>query len=70
MNGPRADLSRVDTSAPDFRQQAAIPMSSEAHGGEDVVIYARGPGAYLVGGTMEENAIYFVMARALGLPLP
>ena len=70
VNGPRADLSRVDTSAPDYRQQAAIPMSSEAHGGEDVVIYARGPGAYLVGGTMEENAIYFVMARALGLPLP
>ena len=65
--GPRADLSRVDTAAPDFRQQAGIPMSSEAHGGEDVAVYARGPQAYLVGGTMEENAIYFVMARALGL---
>jgi alkaline phosphatase len=68
--GPRKDLSGVDTAAPDFRQQAAIPMSSEAHAGEDVAIYARGPHAYLVGGTMEQNAIYFVMARALGLPLP
>ena len=68
--GPRADLTGVDTGAPDFKQPAAIPMSSETHGGEDVVVYARGPGAWLVGGTMEENAIYFVMARALGLPRP
>jgi alkaline phosphatase len=66
--GPRADLTGVDTQAPDFKQQAAIPMSSEAHGGEDVAVYARGPHAYLVSGTMEQNAIYFVMARALGFP--
>jgi alkaline phosphatase len=72
MNGPgavsgeRADLSSVDTTADDFRQQALVPMDSESHGGEDVVIYARGPQAYLIEGTMEENAIYFVMARALG----
>ena len=60
------DLTGVDTQAPDFRQPAAIPMSSETHGGEDVAVYARGPHAYLVGGTMEQNAIYFVMTRALG----
>jgi alkaline phosphatase len=71
-NGPgttgrtRADLTGVDTRAPDFLQQGAIPMSSETHAGEDVAVYARGPGAYLVGGTMEQNAIYFVMTRALG----
>ncbi len=63
---PRADLSRVDTQSPDYRQQGAIPMSSETHAGEDVPIYARGPGAWLVGGTMEQNAIFFVMTRALG----
>ncbi|HVG09007.1 MAG TPA: alkaline phosphatase [Thermoanaerobaculia bacterium] len=72
MNGPgavageRADLSAVDTTADNYLQQALVPMDSESHGGEDVVIYARGPQAYLVEGTMEENAIYFVMARALG----
>jgi alkaline phosphatase len=64
--GPRADLTKVNTQAADFKQPAAIPMESETHGGEDVVVYARGPGAWLVSGTMEENAIYFVMARALG----
>ena len=62
------DLTGVDTQSPDFRQQAAIPLSSEAHGGEDVAVYAQGPDAYLVAGTMEQNALYFVMARALGFP--
>ena len=63
---PRADLSAVDTTADDFRQQALVPGGSETHGGEDVAIYARGPWAHLVQGTMEENAVYWVMAKALG----
>lgn len=66
VSGERADLSAVDTTADNYLQQALVPMDSESHGGEDVVIYARGPHAYLIQGTMEENAIYFVMARALG----
>lgn len=67
---PRPDLSHVDTTADDFRQQALVSFESETHGGEDVAIYARGPQAYLFQGTMEENATYFVMARALGFPMP
>jgi alkaline phosphatase len=64
--GPRADLTGVDTTDPDFRQQSLVPMGSETHGGEDVAIYARGPRAYLIQGTLEQNAVYWVMARALG----
>jgi alkaline phosphatase len=70
-NGPgtsaRLDLTRIRTNAPEYKQQALVPFESETHGGEDVVIYARGPYAHLVQGTMEENAIYWVMAKALGL---
>lgn len=66
VSGERPDLSNVDTTADDYLQQAVVPLGSETHGGEDVVIYARGPHAWLIQGTMEENAIYFVMARALG----
>lgn len=66
VQGPRADLTGVDTGAADFQQQALVPSGSETHGGEDVAIYARGPRAYLVQGTMEQNAIYWVMAKALG----
>jgi alkaline phosphatase len=64
--GDRKDLTGVDTTAPDFKQQALIPLGSETHGGEDVAIYARGPHAYLFQGTMEENSIYWVMSKALG----
>jgi alkaline phosphatase len=64
--GDRPDLTGVDTKAKDFQQQALVPFDSETHGGEDVAIFARGPFAHLFQGTMEQNAIYFVMAKALG----
>jgi len=63
---PRADLSVVDTTANNFEQQSLVPTGAETHGGEDVAIYARGPWAHLVQGTLEENAVYWVMAKALG----
>jgi alkaline phosphatase len=67
----RQDLTGVDTSAPDFRQPALVPMSSETHGGEDVAAFAKGPGANLISGVIEQNEIFHVMARALGLvPAP
>lgn len=62
----RPNLSAIDTSDPDFLQESAIPMQSETHGGEDVAIYATGPGAHLVRGVMEQNAIFHVMREAYG----
>ena len=38
-----------------------MPKGSESHSGTDVAIYARGPWAQLVDGTMEQNDIYHVM---------
>ena len=35
--------------------------------GEDVAVYATGPGSDLLGGVIEQNVIYHVMAVALGL---
>lgn len=63
----RPDLSDVDTTAPDFRQQALVPMPSETHAGEDVAIFARGPGAAMVAGVMEQNEVFHVMGYATGL---
>lgn len=62
----RPDLTAVDTTNPNYLQEATVPMGSETHAGEDVAIYADGPGAYLVRGTLEQNVIYHVMAEALG----
>jgi alkaline phosphatase len=44
-----------------------VPLPSETHGGEDVAVYATGPGSELVRGVREQNYLYHVMARALGL---
>jgi alkaline phosphatase len=63
----RPDLASVDTTNPNYMQEATIPMSAETHAGEDVSIYASGPGSYLVRGTLEQNVIYHVMADALGM---
>jgi alkaline phosphatase len=66
--GKRPDLSSVDTTNPNYLQESAIPtLGAETHAGEEVAIYANGPRSYLVRGTLEQNAIYHVMANALGL---
>jgi len=70
MNGPgavtgeRPDLREVDTTDPDYLQQALVPMSSETHAGEDNAIYAIGPWAHLFQGTVEQNYIFHVMNYA------
>jgi alkaline phosphatase len=61
----RPDLNDVDTEHPDFMQEATVPLSNETHGGEDVGIWARGPGAEAVRGTLEQNAIFHVMLQAM-----
>jgi len=65
--GKREDLNDVDTTDLDYIQQALLPMSSESHAGEDVAVYARGPKAWLMSGSMEQNYIFHVMANASGL---
>ncbi|PWS53554.1 alkaline phosphatase [Pseudoalteromonas sp. meg-B1] len=57
----RVDLSNVDTTAPGFHQEALVPLSSETHAGEDVGVYATGPGAHLVTGTNEQSFLFHVM---------
>src|SRR3546814_5353331 len=41
----RPDLADIDTTDPDYRQEAMVPLGAETHGGEDVGIWARGPGS-------------------------
>lgn len=75
MNGPgakvdevRADLTDVDTSDPDFLQQALVPLGeSETHAGDDVAILAQGPWAHLFSGILDQQVIYHVVNHALQL---
>ena len=63
----RVDLTNVDTTTPGFHQEALVPMSSETHAGEDVGVYAIGPGAHLVTGTNEQSFLFHVMDFAADL---
>lgn len=63
----RPDLSKVDTTDPNYLQESMIPLSDETHGGEDVAIFAAGVNSFLIHGSMEENWIFYVMADALRL---
>jgi alkaline phosphatase len=62
----RPDLTHVDTTNPDFLQEAAVPFAYETHSGEDVPVYATGPGADLFHGVQEQHYLYHAMVEALG----
>jgi alkaline phosphatase len=75
MGGPRRqinpgrdqDLNDFDTESPDFHQESLVGMGAETHAGEDVALFARGAGSNVVRGVLNQNEIYHVMRRALGL---
>lgn len=60
----RPDLEALDTTAPDFVQPSLWALRSETHGGEDVGVYALGPGAETVRGVMEQNVIFHLLLQA------
>ena len=60
----RQDLTNVDTEHPNFMQEALVPSNSETHGGDDVGIWARGPGAESVHGTLEQNVIFHLLTQS------
>lgn len=60
----RRDLTRIRTTAPGYHQEALVPMDAETHGGEDVAVYATGPGAAAAAGVSEQNLLFHVMLQA------
>ncbi|NBT42224.1 MAG: hypothetical protein EBT20_17460 [Alphaproteobacteria bacterium] len=63
----RANLTGMDTTQPGFFQESLVPLASETHSGEDVAIYASGPGAHLISGSNEQTIIFHVINHAAGL---
>ena len=67
LSDGRSAPDAAEVAGRDYRQQALIPLRSETHGGQDVTIYATGPGAHLFGGVVEQNYIFHVIDDALNL---
>ncbi|MFQ6371674.1 alkaline phosphatase [Shewanella sp. YIC-542] len=63
----RPDLNLYDVASVNFYQEATVPLGSETHAGEDVAVYAKGPGAQLVTGSVEQNMLFHVMNYAANL---
>ena len=70
-NGP--NIREIDSDAltdnlvqsPDYRQQTAVHLGSETHAGEDVALFATGPGAHRFNGVMEQDEIGQILANLL-----
>lgn len=75
-NGPEvrregsAALTDNVVQAEDYQQQATVRLESETHAGEDVPLYATGPGAWRVRGVIEQNEISGIIDAALGINRP
>ena len=60
----RPDLTGVDTAHRDYMQEVTVPLSSETHGGDDVGVWARGPGSHAVRGNVEQHVLYHFMVQS------
>ena len=56
----------IDSQSVDFQQGVAVPLKSETHGSDDVALHAKGPGAYLFSGLMEQHEIFHTIQEAIG----
>ncbi|XP_026576786.1 intestinal-type alkaline phosphatase [Pseudonaja textilis] len=60
----RPNVTTEEIEENDYHQQAAVPLLSETHGGEDVAIMAKGPMAHLFHGVQEQSYVAHAMAYA------
>ena len=58
---------QIDPNDIGYHQEALVPLQAETHAGEDVAVYAIGPGAEWVSGTHEQNYLFHVMEAAAQL---
>ncbi|XP_034486228.1 alkaline phosphatase 4 [Drosophila innubila] len=61
---PLKQFSKEDVESPTYRHLATLALKDETHGGEDVIVFASGPGSSLVRGAFEQNYLAYVMSYA------
>ena len=66
-NGVRDDITLVDTSGnKDYTQDVGVPLSSETHGGGDVMLFAAGAGSKVFKGSLDNTKVFGLMRQAFG----
>lgn len=75
-NGPNRPATRSDVVSgtdsgqvlnDDYQQETGIKLSSETHGGGDVMLFATGAGANTFKGTLDNTKVFTLLKAALGL---
>lgn len=61
---PLEKFTALQRMSPTYRHRATLPLNEETHGGEDVVVFANGPGANMIRGVFEQNYLAYVMSYA------
>ncbi|XP_060647573.1 alkaline phosphatase 4 [Drosophila nasuta] len=57
-------FTKTEMESPTYRHMATLALKDETHGGEDVIVFASGPGSSLVRGAFEQNYLAYVMSYA------
>ena len=52
--------------ADDYQYPSLVKLKDETHGGDDVLVFARGPWAHLFTGSFEQNVIPVIISHAAG----
>lgn len=66
QDGPRPDPASQDMSDPEYVWPSAVPAQFVPHSGEDVGVFAIGPGSELISGVMDQHAIFHAITHAMG----
>lgn len=61
---PLKHFTKEQIESPTYRHMATLPLKDETHGGEDVIVFASGPGSSLIRGAFEQNYLAYVMSYA------
>ena len=66
-NATRDDLTLVDTSSDkNYTQEVGVPLSSETHGGGDVMLFATGAGSNVFKGSLDNTKVFGLLRQAFG----
>ncbi|CAH1725914.1 unnamed protein product [Aphis gossypii] len=63
----RLNVTKEDLKQIDFEYPSLVDRQSDTHGGDDVMVFARGPMSHLFTGNYEQNQIALGMAMAAGI---
>lgn len=61
---PLEKFTALQRLSPTYRHRATLPLKDETHGGEDVIVFANGPGSNMIRGVFEQNYLAYVMSYA------